>query len=363
MASIPFLKKINFPALFGGSRSRVVGIDVGMFSTKVIQLRYDRERAILETYGELLNSAYFKDKDISGAAFLRSNDNDFAALLKDILRASNVTTREGIFSVPASSSFITPISLPFFSEKEIENTIPFEARKFIPIPISEVVLNWEILETNQEHDRIEVLLTAVPREVVDKFKRVASLAGIHLASLEVETFSVARALVGRDPTTTAILDLGQHTSNIIIADRAKVDLSHTITRGSGEISRALERGLGVSSERAEGVKRDVGLSEKIEEREIVSAITPLLHVLFSEVERVISLYNRKSPRHIQKLNITGGGSNLKGIIEFAASFFGIEVVRGNPFSRLVVPAFMQPILRDIGPNFSTAIGLALHREK
>ncbi|TSC75253.1 MAG: type IV pilus assembly protein PilM [Parcubacteria group bacterium Gr01-1014_33] len=361
MADISFLKKLRIPklSLFQSRSSGAVGIDIGTSSTKVVQLRYESERAILQTYGELLNAGYLKKPEAPGTGFLRYLDSDISALVRDVLAGSNVTWREAIFALPATSSFIISIPFPLLSPGEIKDAIPYEARKYIPIPISEVVLSWEILETQRDRDIIEVLLVAVPREVVEKFKRIADGAKIKLQGLEVEPFSVVRALVGRDPTPTGVITMGRQSTNLAIADRGKLTLSHNFSHGSQELTGALERGLSVAGERAELLKRDVGLSEKLEEKEISSIISSLLDGLFGEIERVVAEYNHTHSRKIQKINLTGGGSNLRGIVELAATHFGIEVGRGNPFARLVTPPFMQPTLQEIGSSFSVAVGLAL----
>lgn len=363
MIEIPFFKKFRLPRFSFGfltpKPTRVAGIDIGVHSTKVVQLKYDQGRAILETYGELLNTGYLKGTETSGTGFLRYLDSDIAVLLKDIMRESNVTTKDAVISIPASSSFITTIYFPRVSRKEINQAIPYEARKYIPIPISETVLDWDIIDDG-ENDKIEVLLVAVPRDVLQKFKRMAELAGINPLALEVETFSLVRSLIGQDPLPTAIINLGYLSTTLALVDKARLRVSHNFGRGSRELTRALELGLGINAERAEAIKRETGLSLKAEEREISSIISPLIEILFSEIERLISIYNRKAPRKIQKINLTGGGSNLKGIVEYTAAKFGLEVTRGNPFGRVITPAFMQPMLREIGPSFSVAIGLALH---
>lgn len=342
-----------------GRVGKVVGIDVGMFSTKVVQLRYESERAVLESYGELLNERYFKSAGGIAGGFLRYADNDLASLIKDVMTESNINAKDAVFSIPAASSFVVKITLPKITPKEVESAIPFEARKYIPIPISEVILDWDILPSD-EHNQTDVLLVALPRQIVEKYKRVAGIAGLNVRALEVETFSLVRSLVGHDPTPQAIINLGYHSTTIAVVDQGKLRLSHNFDRGSNELTKALERGLNVNQERAEQIKRDIGLGEQIEEKEISSIMVPLLQTLLSEVERVIDIYNRKTPRKIQKINLTGGGSQLKGVVEFAATTFGIEIGRGNPFSRVVSPAFMQPILREIGPYFSVAVGLGLH---
>ncbi len=364
VASFSFLKRLAKPSFsfsFLSSRpSRVIGLHIGSYSSKVVQLRYESERAILETYGELRNEGYLAHPEASrGGGPLHYLDQDIGALVKDLLRESNVTTNEVICTVPATAAFITTISFPRSLEGEVSQAIPYEARKYVPIPISEVVLEWMKLEDRQAKEEIEVLLVAVPREVVEKFRRVAQAATINLRALEVEPFSTVRSLVGHEQTAVLIVNFGHQSTTLTFVDKGFIRMVHTIGRGSYELTRALERGLAVGAERAEAAKREVGLSERIEEREITSVIEPLVETMFAEISRLIALYNRKAPRKIQRVNFTGGGAHLKGIVEYAASRFGLEVTRGNPFARLVTPPFLQPILSEIGPNFSTAAGAAL----
>ncbi|KKU05999.1 MAG: Type IV pilus assembly protein PilM [Parcubacteria group bacterium GW2011_GWA2_45_30] len=365
VVEIPFIKKLTLPQfslpfLSKGKPNRIAGLDIGTYSAKVIQLKYEGERAILETYGELLSAGYLKEgSPIGGGGFLRYTEEDVAGLIKDLLKESNVATNEAVFPVPAAASFVTLISFPKLSEQEIESAIQFEARKYVPIPISEVLLDWEIYQPDENHEEIEVLLVAVPRETSDKIQRIAGLAGITLKGLEVETFSLMRSLARIEPLPTVIVNIGHLSTSMVITDLGRVRLSHNLDRGSYEWTRALARGLEVSEERAEAMKREVGLSERIEEREITSVISPLVESLFSDIQRMLSLYNRRGSRRVQKVNLTGGGSNLRGLVEFAASKFGVEVARGNPFGRVVAPVFMQPIFREIGQSFSVAVGAAL----
>lgn len=364
MVQIPFLKKIRIPKFsfkfLAGKPSRIVGVDIGAYSAKVVQLRYERERAILETYGELINSGYLKTTDTAHASgFLRYADKEIAVFLKDIIRESRVTAKDAVVAIPSGSSFITSISLPLVQRKEIDRAIPYEARKYIPIPISEVALDWEVLETDTEQNAYQVLIVAVPQEVINKFRRVLESAGLVPRALEVETFSMIRSLIGHDPTPTAIVNIGHFTTALAVVDRMQLRMSRNFGQGSREITHVLERGLGVTTERAEAMKQEVGLSAELEKKEITSIISPIVEMLLSEIERNIALYNRKASRKIQKVNLTGGGSNLNGLIAHMSSRLGLEVTRGNPFSRIVTPAFMQPILREIGPSFSVAAGLAL----
>lgn len=362
---IPFLKKFSLPrfswSLLTGRPDRVAGIDIGFSSTKVIELRYESQRAILQTYGELRNQDYFKETEPSHTGFLRYQDADIASLLTDLLAEAQVKTKHAVFSIPATTSFVITITFPRLAPKDIEQAIPYEAQKYVPIPLSEVVLDWELLDGGENRDTLEAVLVAVPREVVDKFTRIAERASLTIDSLEVETFSVVRSLIGRDQTPSALVNIGYRTTTLALVDRGMLRLSRNFGRGSDDLTAALERGMGVSRERAEAIKREVGLTERIEEKDIVSILIPLVDSLFAEIGRVIEFYNRRSPRSIQKIILTGGGSELPGLVEAAAAHFGVEVARSNPFSRIVAPAFLEPALRQIGPSFAVAAGLALHQ--
>lgn len=338
--------------------SRVVGIDVGTHSTKVIELRYEKERGILETYGELRHDGYFKENN-PFVSFVHRQDAEVAALIKDILRESNVLSKDAVFSVPAGTSFITTIPFPAIPESEIKSAIPFEARRYVPIPIAEVTLDWEVIGQNEARDRTDVLLMAIPNQVLEKIKRISGLVGLKLRGVEIETFGMLRSLMINDLTCTLFINLGHQTTSFAIADRGQMRLSYNLGKGSHELTRMLEQGLGVNRERATILKHQVGISEKIEEKEITSIIVTYVETLFAEIDRIVSIYNRKAPRTVQRINITGGGSNLKGLIEYIASKFGVEVTRGNPFARVVTPAFLQSLLREVGPSFSIATGLAL----
>lgn len=358
---IPFFKKLA-PSLslqfLKGKPARVVGIDIGAHSTKVVQLKYDQERAVLETYGELLSGGYLKGGE-TGSGISRYLDSELTALVGDLVKEANVTAKDAIFSIPAHSSFVTKVAFPRVPKEEIAKAVPFEARKYIPIPISEVMLDWDILESRPDGQGVEALLVAVPREIIQKYRRIAETTGFTLKALEVETFSAIRSLVSRSTAPALVVDFGHRQTALAVVDRGRLRSSHSISRGSQELTRALEKGLNVNENRAEIMKREVGLSERIEEREITSVLMPLINTLLAEIERSLSLYNRKAERKVQKIVLAGGGSHLKGFLEETASRFGIEVTRGDPFARVVAPAFMQPMLREIGPNFSVAVGLAL----
>lgn len=350
----------KFKLPFGLGPTRYAGVDIGSDSAKVVQLRKDRERAVLETYGELKSARYFEKQDGAAVtAFPAAREEHIANLLTDIFREANVTARHVAFSIPATASFVTLIRFPLLPRQEIEAAIPFEAKKYIPIPLEEVALDWEVIAEDERAKYSEVLLAAVPGELVAKYRRVAEIAHLTLEAVEIESFSLARSLLDGDRGVSAIVNWGAGVITLTVVDQRRIRANNNIGRGAQEITLALARSLGITLERAEALKRDVGLSDKPEEREIADIISPIVDGILADLERAVASYNRITPRKIEKIVLTGGGAGLAGLVNYTAKRFGLETAIGNPFHRTVFPAFLAPVLREIAPNFAVAVGLAL----
>ena len=363
VVTIPFLKKIKFPKLnlkLSLAPASFVGIDIGSDSAKVVQLRKERERAVLETYGELKSPAYLAKAPSRGmGGFLGYRDEDVVSLLTDVLREANVTTKRAVFSIPATSSFIIVIQLPAMSPEELKAAIPFEAKKYIPIPIQEVVLDWQVIEEDTAAKRVSALLAAVPHEIIAKYQRIADTLKLELEAVEIESFSLVRSLTATERLITAIINWGALVTTVTVSDQRRIRMNHNFGHGSREITTLLSQSLGITPERAEAMKREIGLSEKPEEREIASIIAPIVDNILADIERAIVTYNRQHRRKVEKIILAGGGASLSGLVDHVARRFGLETAIGNPFHRTVFPEFLQPLLKEIAPNFGVAVGLAL----
>ena len=168
-----------------------------------------------------------------------------------------------------------------------------------------------------------------------------------------------RSALFREVAPVLLVDLGAQSSRITVVDYGIVRLSHNLDRGAQDLTLSLSRSLGIDFERAEKLKRETGLSVRPEHKEIVSVIQPLLDYIFSDGLKVVSEYRRRENRAIRRVMLTGGGANLKGLVDFAINKFGVEAKLANPFGRVEYPAFLEPVLKELSPGFSTALGLSL----
>ncbi len=362
MAS-PFEKLLNFKSfnLFQRRANSVIGIDVGTSSIKVVQLRREKGRAILETYGEIATGPY---RSLAVGQVAIVPPEKMVEVTRDLFKEANVTTTLGSLSIPLGSSLVTIIEIPKVSRDLLPKVIPIEARKYIPVPISEVALDWWVLPSEgggseASENKLQVLVVAIHNTIISQHQEFAKQMGIQPAFFEIETFSAIRSVFGGEMNATVMLDIGASNTKMAIVDYGIVRSSHTIPKGSQDITLALSRSLGVDFAKAEEIKRTVGLVEHYDGRNVSVTVNSIVEFIFSEVSKVISRYQEKNRRSVNKIVLIGGGALLRGLVEVAGKNFEIPVTLGKPFEMVAAPAFLTPILGEAGPGFAVAIGLAL----
>jgi len=352
--------------------SSVLGIDIGISSIKLVQLKRKKGRAVLETYGELSLGPY------AGLEAGRSTNMTVEQLSQaviDIIRESNATTNKSAISIPFGSSLVSFIKLPKAEDKQLAQMIPLEARKYIPVPISEVSLDYLVIPKNEstaseyqnsvekpEEKTVDVLLVVIHNDAMERNKEITRQAKLETTFSEIEIFGSMRSVLEVGTAPQMIIDFGANSTKIYIIERGILRASHMVSRGSQDITLAISKSLGISIEDAEKMKRDRGLLKKDSDEMDTNEITSLtLDYIFSEVSRVLLNYQKKTERNVSKVFLTGGGVLLKGFREKAEKAFNVPVILADPFSKVEFPAFLDSILKQAGPSFSVAIGLALRR--
>ncbi len=153
-----------------------------------------------------------------------------------------------------------------------------------------------------------------------------------------------------------------------VVERGIVRLSHLISIGGQQMTEVLGRSLGWEFDKAERVKRERGLVESTayspdENDKIKTALLSTLQRMFSEVNRVLLSYGQRYNKNVSHVVLTGGGASLPGLADIAKQQLSAEVEIANPFSRTESPAFLEEVLRGIGPGFAVAVGVAMRKLK
>lgn len=365
----PFKNVLN--SFFSKKGPSVLGIDIGSSSIKLVQLKKKGGKAILETYGEISLGPY-AGFEIGRSANL--SVNKISEALKDLMTESNVTTNACGLSIPINSSLITFIKLPQSAEKQLESIISMEARKYIPVPISEVSLNWWVIpeekntssefQNNEEEkpeQNINIFLAVIHNDAIERNMNIVKSSALESSFFELELFSSIRSSLDQSLQSQMVLDMGASTTKIYIVERGILRNSHTINKGSQDISIAVSKSMGVSFEEAERMKRAYGIINGNKEKDLTEITSLTLEYIFSESNRVLLGYQKKYNKNVGRVVLSGGGVGLKGFKEYAQKVFQIECFVANPFEKVEFPAFLSDVLETAGPEFSVAIGIALRK--
>ncbi|MBI1961438.1 MAG: pilus assembly protein PilM [Parcubacteria group bacterium] len=382
--------------LFKNKTTSFLGIDIGTNSIKLVELESVAGRPRLVTYGMVeIESSIAGNSDSSDVA---ADNQKIAGTLAALLKKTGARSRTAVAALPNFSVFSSVISLPKLGDKQLAEAVSWEAKKFVPMPIENVVLDWKILnEETQEAGVAEagdaekgaqqevpkqlaaqadqnsnlakcktiakILLTAAPRHLVERYVAVFKLAGVSLLSLETESFALARCLVGNEAGTILIADVGALTTDVTVVKKGVPVFSRSINVGGGTVTRAIADSMGVATERAEQFKRDTGMARS--SGGAAGAASGVAKVIQQSFSPVISEMKYTLEREsaagtpIEKILLTGGSAFLSSLDSHISESLGVKVFIANPWARVSYPKDLGGVLDQIAPRMGVAVGLAM----
>ncbi|MEK7555310.1 MAG: type IV pilus assembly protein PilM [Patescibacteria group bacterium] len=352
----------NFLKPIFGTNS-YLGIDIGTTSIKAVEIIKTSSKPKLNTYGFLESYGHLERlNDALQTSSLKIMDQEAARFLKILLRQLNCKTRDVVASIPSFSAFITLLEIPEMPASEITETMKYQIRQYIPLPASEVTIDWLPAGKRQDEHGVnkqQIVLVSVPNEQIRKYQNIFKLAGLNLRALEVESLALIRALIVNDPTPTAVVDIGARSTNIVIADKGYLRFNGQTDFAGGSLTQAIASSLNINVLRAEDLKKRKGLIGIGGDYELSTLTIPFLDAIITEVKRAKDNYEKNSGSKIERVILAGGGANLLGIAQYFEKEIGLTTVIGNPFSRVDYSPEIEPIIRELGPLFSVAIGLGI----
>ncbi|MGC9048763.1 MAG: pilus assembly protein PilM [Patescibacteria group bacterium] len=391
-------------ALFFGKKESYLGIDLGSTSIKLVELRSEHGVPTLVTYGYAERAM----GDVVRGDPEKVQKRAVELLIK-LHKESGAESYRAVTALPNFAVFSSVITLPAMSKKELAQAITWEAKKFVPLPLEEVILDWKIIEEVKLQKTVEVkkpvpasksptqeeirsfgenlmtekksedlttepkiqkgspviaadkktyriLLTAASRNLIKRYVEIFRLANIQLLALETEAFALTRALVGGDTAVTMIIDSSAVTTDIIIIEKGVPVLNRSIDVGGVTLTRSIANILNIDFKRSEQFKRDIGLSGT---SKIPTIIEQALKPVVEEIEYFLNLYQTQSGQVVEKVILSGGSAYLPNLADYFSNLLKIKVIIGDPWARIAYPAELKPVLEEIAPRFAVAIGSAL----
>ncbi|MCX7779156.1 MAG: type IV pilus assembly protein PilM [Patescibacteria group bacterium] len=348
-------------------KTSFLGVDLGSTSIKVVELKKEKGVPTLVTYGYL---------EKAGGDIIRGKPKEVQAktaeMLKKICQRAGVTTDQAVTALPNFSVFSSIITLPILPPKDLKEAIFWKAKKILPLPLEELSLEWKILEkvivekkeptengglaSTKKKENYRILIVAASKNLVNQYIEIFRQANFQLKGLETEAFALSRALIGKDPGTTMIIDTSAVSTDIIIVEKMIPVFNRSIDIGGVVLTKTIAQSLNISFERAEQFKRDFGLSRRAP---IPSLIEKTIRPVIDEIRYSTNLFHSQTGKEIEKIILSGGSSFLKNFPDYLSQELGMKVLVSNPWKRVAYPQELEPALNEIAPRFAVAIGLAL----
>ncbi len=371
--------------LFDKKDTSIIGVDLGTASIKLIELSKAKDDSFtLVTYGFV---EHFP-RDIKATS--QEENLRLGSAVQQIADRARCIAKSATAALPTYQVFTSLISLPRMSKEELDSAVHWEAKKIIPLPLEDITLDYKILNggeqkkgslaitgakgkahevDGEEATDFKILVTGAGKDTVQRYSAIFEATPLTLVSLETEMFALARALVADDPGEIMIVEIGASITDIIIVESGVPFLSRSIEAGGNTLTRAIQAALQINERRAEQLKRDIGVTSFKDGQGggdvpgiIKSALEPIIH----EIRYTLDLYRNHgvtpSPHAsgtIEKIILTGGSAMMPNLASYLSSALNLRVLVGDPWSRIGYPDDLKPILANIGPRFSVAIGLAM----
>lgn len=341
---------------FGFGHSSFLGIDFGTASIKAVELSVKDNRPVLVNYGQVSLADLEKGTPPEG----RSYDEEVVIHLIALLKEMKPKSRSAYVAMPAFIGLISLIELPVMEESELQEAVRFEAHKYIPSPLDEVALSWEVMGVRNASDgtsKMEVLLVAALNKEVSRYEHHIASAGLTLDFLELETFSMSRSVVGDESGLMLLIDIGSRASNLVLIENGLVKVSRNLDVGGRDITRVLAESLSITEERAKVLKRS-GKDFLIAPESAL--IFPALQVIASEAERMLIAYQSKhSGVQCKGVVLSGGTAKFSGLVQYYTNLLKLPVTLGNPWKNIEYDPRLTEKINEFGTSFSVAVGLAL----
>lgn len=351
----------NITGLFQKSNDKILGVDIGSSSIKIVQLSRKKGVPVLDTFGEISLSV-FADKAIGKPVNL--SEDKLTTALSDLMKESQADATDVAFAIPLKSTLMFNLKLPkSIDESKLDEAVRLEARKYIPVPISEVQLDWSVIpapESQREKEEYyDIIVIAIHKETLNKYVNIASALKLDLKFLEIETFSTIRSVIKYERDTSAIVDIGSSMTKFYIVENGIIRKSHIINIGSFNMLKIFK-----ANEKKDAKATQTGLigeSAKLLRTELKATkeLPVDLIRITNEIKKAIVAYQKENFKDIDNIIFTGGGSIFEEVLPYVQKELSVKVEVADPFSKVDNPAFLDNALRTTGPEFAVAVGLGL----
>ncbi len=340
--------------LFGKGKN-VIGLDIGSSSIKLVELNEGKGGYKLQN---LAISPLPPEAIVDGALM---DSVTIVDTIRDLVSTCKVKTKDVVTSVSGHSVIVKKITLPFMTQAELEESIQWEAERYIPFDINDVNIDFQIFGSSSENpDVMDVILVAAKKEIINDYVSILTEAGLTPVIIDIDAFALENMLginyeLEKDEIV-AIANIGASITNINIIKNNTSAFTRDIFKGGNQITEEIQRQLHIDFDEAEKIKVDITSQTVIQ-----NVIKEASESLAIEIGNSLDFFQSTTTyEKIGKLFLSGGGSKIKDFDIVLQQQIGIPVEIVNPFKKIEYSEknFDMEYLREIGPIMAVGVGLA-----
>jgi len=330
-----------------------LGLDIGASSVKIVQLK--KKKSLTKLIG-------YESRPLPENVIIEgiiSDHDKICKIIKEILSSAEkgkFTAEKVIASIPDNNVFTRVLELPVLSDKELKEAVYWEADQSIPMAITDLVIDWQVLGPSKSKEGMnDVLLIGAPLAIVNSYIQLFEKLGFQPEAIETSLASVIRALISNKEHDEVMLvaDMGAASTNLGFYDHT-LKLSDSLDIGGKSLLNLLCQNMSIKEEEAGKLLRTGGLKDA----KVKKSLEVPMEKLKDEMKKVIKYHDERFEKKTSKVILCGGVSNLIGLTEFLAEGLGVEVKVGNPWVNIDTYP-LKPVPKAEAPAFANAIGLSL----
>jgi type IV pilus assembly protein PilM len=334
--------------------ARLFGLDIGRSFIKVVEVSVNGNMRTLKAAGSILCPAGGMQSE-SPLDLSKVSDT-----IKACVEKAKVDIDGCAVSLIESQVVSRLIQLPNLTDKELSAAISWEAEQYIPLPLKDVNLQYKVVKRAEgATGKLDVLLTAAPKRVIEKYLNVVRNAGLKPVALETESAALTRAYVKPADPTSIIVSMGALSTELIVASNGNVLFTRSIATGGATLTRAIMAEFNLPQSQAEEYKQTYGILEDKLSGKVAAVLKPILDIIIAEITKAVEfVHTHVDQVEVASVIITGGGAYLPGFSEFLVSRTSLEVSLGDPWSGFAKAGLINDLAGQ-GSFYSVATGLAL----
>lgn len=335
------------------------GLDIGTTAIRLVQLHGN---APVKTLVKYASKPLDTKVSLSDS---KADQQKLAQAIRELLNESRVSTQNVAVGIPSQRVFTTVVDIDRLPMNELAKTIKYQADSLIPTPLDESKVDWALLgDSPKDKTKVEILLSSVPNKFVEDRLDMLESIGLNVIAFEPDNLALARAMVASESTVPQmVLDIGNKSTDLVIAVNGAPRLTRSIPTGSEAIIRSAMQNLSIDQAQAEQFVFKFGLSKDKLEGQIHQAIIGTIDILVGEIDKSIKFFQgRYGDTKIDRVIVTGGASALPEFPIYIANKFGMNVEIGSAWRNVSFPADKQNELLAVSNHFGVAAGLAERSE-